>query len=140
MAGRYPLVIDANGRTSELPTTDYLRGVPWGFGFDKDLTGVTLGADFVEFATAIQWVIPASIPNGLVKTNGTGPSSQTDIDLQVNGTSVGTIRFATSATSATFIKGSDTTVTSGQTVKLVLPGSLNSMTGRLFGSIVGYRS
>jgi hypothetical protein len=111
----------------------------FGFGLDKDLSSGTLSAAFVEFVSGIAWSIPAGMGNCSIKNTGTAPSAQTDFDLQVAGVSVGTIRFASSANVATFIKASNSAVASGVTTQIVLPSTLNGMTGRLFGSIVGTR-
>ncbi len=109
----------------------------FGFGFERDLSFGILGASFIESTVNFNWTMPTGLPESEIKITGTGPSSQTDLDLQVNGVSVGTIRFAISATSATFIKGSPSSVPAGQTSSIVLPANLNGMTGRLYGSVVG---
>jgi hypothetical protein len=109
----------------------------FGFGFERDLTSGTLGQSFLDFSSKISWLIPAGIPNGSVKTTGVGPSIQTDFDLQVASISVGTISFAASATEATLIASANIYIASDVTINIVIPASLNGMTGRLFGSIVG---
>lgn len=117
--------------------------VPFGFAFQKDTSGFSLSNPAVFFDTpgAISWTLPASLTNCKVELRGTGavaPSAQTDFDLQSPpGTSIGTIRFAASGTVATFIKASPTTIPAGQTVQIVVPASLNGMSGTLYGSIVG---
>jgi len=131
--------VGSSANTAGVDLTPVSGTAPYGFGFDKDLGSGTLGADFCEFASGVAWTMPASLPDATVKNTGTAPSAQTDFDLQVNGVSVGTIRFAASSNVATFIKASSTAVAADQTAKIVLPASLNGMTGRLFGSIVGYR-
>lgn len=69
-------------------------------------------------------------PSGLTESQGaagTGPSVQTDFDIQQNTVSVGTMRFAMSATTATFIMASETTFTAGQILDVVSPGALNGI-------------
>ncbi len=109
----------------------------FGFGFDRDLSFGTLGASFIETTVDFDWTLPTNIPESSVKTTGSGPASQTDFDLEINGVSVGTIRFAAAATVATFIKASPTSVPAGADTTIVLPASLHGMTGRLYGSIIG---
>lgn len=117
--------------------------VPFGFAFQKDTSGMSVGNPAVFFDTpgGISWVLPAGLTNCKVELRGSGavaPTAQTDFDLQSPpGTSIGTIRFAISGTVASFIKASPTTIPAAQTVQIVAPANLNGMSGTLYGSIVG---
>jgi len=53
-------------------------------------------------------------------------TAQTDFDVQKNGTSVGTIRFAAAATSATFISASGFTCASGDIISVVAPSTADT--------------
>ena len=119
--------------------------VPFGFAFQRDVASITVLKPFAYFdtPTSINWVLPAGLA-GCVGTLGgdspTAPSAQTDFDIQSPvGTSIGTLRFAASSFTATFIKASPTTIAGAQSIQLVAPANLNGMSGTLFGSIVGIR-
>lgn len=116
---------------------------PFGFAFTKTPVANKILA---VFDTPIGWTIPA----GLTDAQGTlvdsdtatavAPSSQTDFDIQSPlGTSIGTMRFATSATTATFVKASSTAIPLGQPTYIVSPSNLNGMVGTITGSIKGTR-
>jgi hypothetical protein len=113
----------------------------WGFAFERDLTAVVVGQSVADFISEVAWTLPTSLPLCAVKLSddGVGPLIQTDFDLQVNGVSAGTVRFAISATTATLIKATSTAVPANQKVQIFPPASLNGMTGRLYGSFVGPR-
>lgn len=113
----------------------------WGFAFEKDLSVAVTGVALVDFSSAVAWTLPAGLPLASVRLSddGTAPTAQTDFDLQVNGTSVGTVRFAASAASATLIMASAAAVPAYGKVQIFPPASLNGMGGRVYGSIVGER-
>lgn len=114
-------------------------GALWGFGFEKDLGLIVLTDPLVDFTSEPSWIIPKNMPLSSIKVTGTGPTSTTDFDLQVNSVSVGTIRFTASSTTATFIKAADTTVPTNGIVQIWPPSSLNGISGRMYGSIAGPR-
>lgn len=65
-------------------------------------------------------------PSGLTGSQGkarVAATAQTDFDIQKNGTSAGTMRFAAAATSATFIMASQTTFSAGDVLKVVAPAT-----------------
>jgi hypothetical protein len=68
----------------------------------------------------------------------TGPSAQTDFDIQKNGTSFGTMRFAASGTVASFISASGATFAAGDILTVVAPATLNSLADLGF-SLAGTR-
>lgn len=71
-------------------------------------------------------VLPTNMTDSAAWAN-TAPSAQTDFDVQRNGASVGTIRFAAATNAATFIKASDTTFNPGDRLEIVAPAALNSI-------------
>lgn len=58
---------------------------------------------------------------------GTAPNAQTDFDLQKNGVSFGTMRFANAATVATFIAATATSVSPGDRIDVISPANLNTL-------------
>ena len=60
---------------------------------------------------------------GSIGTALVAATAQTDFDIKVNATSVGTMRFAAGATSASFIAGSAITMVAGDSIKVVAPAS-----------------
>lgn len=69
---------------------------------------------------------PADLANS-VGHAGTGPSAQTDFDIQKNGVSVGTMRFASAATTATFLTNPAFSLISGDRLDIITPANLNSL-------------
>lgn len=67
-------------------------------------------------------VFPAGLTDSQ-GTAGTAATAQTDFDIRRNGVSVGTMRFAAAATSATFIAASQQTYNAGDILTLVAPAS-----------------
>ena len=70
---------------------------------------------------------------------GTAATSQTDFDLQKNGSSIGTVRFAASGTVATFVSVSSTSFVQGDTLELVAPGSADATLADLYFTFAGTR-
>ena len=56
----------------------------------------------------------------------TAATAQTDFDVQVNGSSIGTISFAASATTATFTASSATTLNAGDKLEIIAPSTPDS--------------
>jgi len=83
-------------------------------------------------ATIMRYPFPhaATFPASLTLSQGvagTAPSAQTDFDLRKNGVSFGTMRFAASATTATFIAASETSFVAGDVLTVVAPATLNGI-------------
>ena len=78
-----------------------------GHSFPSGITGLTL---------------PASATNSSVEAE-TAAAAQTDFDLQKNGSSIGTIRFAALGTVATYVGISETTFTGGDLLEILGPGT-----------------
>jgi hypothetical protein len=67
-----------------------------------------------------------TLPSGLTNSHGvakTAATAQTDFDIKKNGSSVGTMRFAASATTATFIMASETSLSAGDQLEIIAPGT-----------------
>lgn len=62
---------------------------------------------------------------GSVGHNGTAPNAQTDFDIQKNGVSVGTMRFANAANTATFLTNPTFSLASGDRLDIISPANLN---------------
>jgi hypothetical protein len=92
-----------------------------------DLTAFYPG---VPSASAIVTRVPVAravtFPAGLTGSIGkasVAATAQTDFDVQKNGTSVGTIRFASGSASATFIAASVITLAAGDLVSIIAPAT-----------------
>lgn len=117
---------------------------PFWFSFVKSSPVVSKPIAF--FDTPIAWSIPIGATNsqGTIgdsdTATATAPSAQTDFDIQSPpGTSIGTMRFAASSLTATFIMASGHSIPLGQPVIVVSPASLNGIDGTIYGSIYGTR-
>jgi hypothetical protein len=94
--------------------------------------------------TASERVLGFVIPGGLTglqiaagATNSqaeaeTSATAQTDFDLQKNGSSFGTIRWAAAGTVATFVSVSLTTFAAGDTIEIQAPGSPDATLANLY--------
>jgi hypothetical protein len=118
---------------------------PYGWAFTKTPVASKI---LSPFDSPIAWeVVTADITNwqGTIVNNdtatATAPTAQTDFDIQSPpGTSIGTMRFAASSLTATFIMAADHSFPLGQIVQIVSPSSLNGIVGAITGSIRGKRS
>lgn len=70
---------------------------------------------------------------------GTAPNAETDFDIQRNGVSIGTMRFANGANTATFIAASDTTFSAGDRLEVISPANLNTLANLTY-TLVGNRN
>lgn len=105
----------------------------------QDISTKPLSSVIARFVSGIAWTLPKTIPNGDGKV-GTAPSgSNVDFDLQQNGSSIGTVRWASGSTTATFIKSTDTSIAQGDYLDLVSPSSLHGMRGVFSLTILGTR-
>lgn len=67
-----------------------------------------------------------TFPAGLTNSQGvagTAATAQTDFDIRVNNVSVGTMRFAAAATSATFIMASQQSLAAGDVLTVIAPAT-----------------
>jgi hypothetical protein len=70
---------------------------------------------------------------------GTAATAQTDFDIQKNGGSVGTMRFAAAGTTASFIMASQTTFSAGDVLKVVAPGTPDATLAQITFTLAGTR-
>ena len=68
---------------------------------------------------------------------GTAATAQTDFDIQRNGTSFATMRFATGATTATFIAASETVLEPGDLLSVVAPATPDATLADVGYSLAG---
>jgi hypothetical protein len=136
--GAAPASAGSNGTSTSL----VLGAQPYGFAFQWPNPTASKPIGF--FDTPIAWTIPAGLTNcqGSIGDSDTAtaaaPSAQTDFDIQSPpGTSIGTMRFASGALTATFIKASSSSIPLGQAVAIIAPSALNGIAGTVYGSIIG---
>lgn len=91
------------------------------------------GASVVVFAFMVNEAVSfaASLAGSVVKAK-TAATAQTDFDVQKNGVSVGTIRFAAAGTVATYVSISAFTMASGDYLEIVSPGSPDATLANIF--------
>jgi hypothetical protein len=70
---------------------------------------------------------------------GTAATAQTDFDLQKNGASVGTVRFAAAGTTASFIAASAIALVAGDVLSLVAPASPDATLANISITFAGAR-
>ncbi|MGW8177404.1 MAG: hypothetical protein ACWGQW_01190 [bacterium] len=81
---------------------------------------------------------PASLA-GSVGTAETAATAQTDYDIQKNGSSVGTMRFAAAGSTASFIFATSQSFTSGDKLQLVAPATLDTTLADISLTLSGSR-
>lgn len=119
--------------------------VPFGFAFGPKAPAVS--KNLTVFDPPVAWKVYAGLAGaqGTIVDNDTqsagAPSAQTDFDIQSPfGSSIGTMRFAASSLTATFIMATDHDIPLGQPMYIICPANLNGITGSITGSIKGTRS
>jgi Putative phage tail protein len=84
---------------------------------------------------------PATLPAGLTGSRGTATvaaTATTTINIQKNGTTVGTMTFAASASTATFMMNSTMTFSAGDVLTLVAPSTADATLANLAWTILGF--
>jgi len=84
-------------------------------------------------------VLPASM-TGSIAEAGVAATAQTDFDVQKNGSSVATIRFAAAGTSASFINAGADTFAAGDNLKVVAPASPDATLANIVMTLAFTRS
>lgn len=112
----------------------FTRKIDWNVPYNP---GAPSSSEFMG-----RWVAPRAfeIPASLTESQGhagVAATAQTDFDLQLNGSSIGTIRFAAAGTVATFIKASASVVAAGDRIDIIAPGTADSTLADLTFTIVG---
>ena len=88
------------------------------------------------FTQAVTFV--ASLTGSYVKA-GTAATAQTDFDLKKNGSSIGTVRFAASGTTASYVSISSSSWAAGDILTLVAPATPDTTIADIWGTLVGVR-
>lgn len=86
------------------------------------------------------FTIPANFTAALQSSIGTNPAATFALDLQKNGTSIGTISVSTSgAVTATTVGGTSKSIAVGDVLKLVAPGTADTTAANMAFTIIGVR-
>lgn len=138
--------VGSSTATAGINLTPTASAQPYGFSFQKSIAGISTSAAAIFFDSPVAYTLPSGLADcqGTITNDGStaavAPTAQTDFDIQSPpGTSIGTMRFAASALTATFIKASPSSIPVGQMLQIVAPSNLNGMVGTLAGSIKGTR-
>ena len=108
-----------------------------------DIGSFYVGAPTSSFAL-MRYVFTRAVtfPSGLTGSQGlalVAATAQTDVDIQKNGVSVGTMRWAAAGTVATFIAASPITMAAGDELRLIAPGTADATLADLFFTLAGTR-
>lgn len=138
--------IGDSNNTAGLDLTASASGTGQPFGFAYSWPTPIASKAIAWFDSPVAWTIPAGLTDSQATLTDApsqtmaAPTAQTDFDIQSPpGTSIGTLRFAASATTGTFIKASASSIPLGQPVIIVAPANINGMQGLIYGSIKGTR-
>jgi len=102
-----------------------------GGGGTVDVGGFTGGAVptntiLLRFLANRAFTLPSGLPDASGHA-GTAPSADTDFDIQLNGTSVGTMTFLSGSSAASFTLSSQQAVSAGDRLDVVSPGTVNGI-------------
>jgi hypothetical protein len=92
----------------------------------------------LRFTATRSVTLPASL-TGSYASAGAAATAQTDIDVQVNGVSKGTVRFAAAATTASFIFSSPVTLAAADALTLIAPASADATLANIAITLAGTR-
>ena len=96
-----------------------------------------------ELLVRIVFAEAVDFPSGLAGSEGflgTAANAQTDFDIQKNGSSVGTMRFAASGTTATFIMATSTSYAVGDRMEIVAPSPADANAADVSYALKGTRA
>lgn len=109
------------------------------FNVGTSFRGVPGPSDvMLEFIFTEDVTMLAGLPFSFGKA-GVAATAQSDFDIQKNGASIGTMRFAAAGTTATFIAGSDTTFTGGDLLKVLAPNPADATLADITFTLSGRR-
>lgn len=89
-----------------------------------------------KFARTVVFASGLSPSAGVARTAAT---AQTDLDIQKNTSSVGTVRWAAAGTAASFIMGSQTTFSAGDIIEVFAPASPDATLANISVTLAGTR-
>jgi len=110
---------------------------PYVCGFSS-IGGTVAGVAMLRHPYPLAVTLRAGLPDSQGKAD-IAATAQTDFDIQKNGSSIGTMRFAASATVATFIFASDVAFAVGDELSVVAPGSADATLAGVRAAIRGDR-
>lgn len=93
----------------------------------------------MRFVATDRFLLPASL-TGSKGDAATAATAQTDFTVKKGATSIGTVRFAASATTATFIAASETQFTAGDVLSIVAPGTPDATLAGISITLQGWRN
>jgi hypothetical protein len=97
------------------------------------------GATLLQFVAPRTFTLPANL-TGSQGYAGTAPTAQADLDIQKNGSSIGTVSFAASANTATFTFASEAAFAAGDRLSVVAPGSQDASLADISITFKGMRT
>lgn len=103
------------------------------------LNGAPTASQIMLHHVLLRQVIFSPAFAGSIGKAGVAATAQTDFDIQKNGGSVGTMRFAAAGTSASFIAASQTTLAAGDLLKVLAPASPDATLADLTFMLAGRR-
>lgn len=146
ISGQSEPAVDVASGDVALVHSDGIDVRPVGSGGGGGDSGYDVGTFFPgapgssELVTRFEAVRDLSFPSALTDSSGrlgVAATAQTDFDIQKNGSSVGTMRFAASGTIATFISASGFTLTGGDRLDVVAPASPDATAADLSFTLKG---
>lgn len=93
----------------------------------------------LRFVATRAFNLPASLTDSQVKA-GTAATATTDFDLQKNGSSIGTVSFAASGTTATFTFASAVSFAAGDILAIIAPASADATLADISFTLAGTRT
>lgn len=144
-SGDLSTVTVANGATALIyndgTTVRSATGVPGAVPYD--IGAFCAGAPGVSevllrFVATRAFTLPSSLADSQVKA-GAAATASTDFDVQKNGSSIGTISFAASGTSATFTFSSPVAFAAGDILSIVAPASQDATLADISFTLAGSR-
>jgi hypothetical protein len=82
------------------------------------------------------FILPQNLTGSAAKAKAAA-TAEADFDIKLNGTSKGTIRFAASGTTASFIFSTTTTIADGDEIEIIAPGSQDATLADLTWTLKG---
>lgn len=120
--------------------TDWVNeDAPYDVGVSR-VTGTPIASQAMVDVVLNRTVVFPSGLTGSVGKAGVAATAQTDFDIQKNLVSVGTMRFAASGTTATFIMATQTTFTAGDSLQVVAPGTPDATLADVAFTLKGKRT
>lgn len=91
---------------------------------------------FATLATTVNFAVNLA---GSVGKSKTAATAQTDFDVQKNGVSIGTVRYAAAAAVPTFIAASTTSFAAGDDIRIIAPATPDATLADISWTLAGVR-